>query len=193
MEPTRTRTARDLAAAEARARPSTQFAQQYPAYPEQAQQLRRPPQQAPAQREAPPQFSDLLSPEHAPAPQQRPRAQQPAPVALRAPAAPAVRTSPVRRALGVLAFLVLTAMSLPLHVLAIFFIYVQIESPGDLETAAPLLGGLFVAVFLVLTVVGVLTQVIGGFPGRWRARVTFAFLSGVIALVVSYAAAITQF
>ena len=190
MEPTRTRTARDLAAAEARSRPSTQFAQQYPTYPEQAQQLRRPPQQAPAPRapqQQPPQFTDLL----APGQKQRPQAHQPHPIVREA--APAARTSPVRRALGVLTFFVLTGMSLPLHILAVFFIYVQIESPGDTETAVPLLGGLFLAVFLVLAVVGIMTQVVGGFPGRWRARVTFSFLSAAIALVVAYAAAITQF
>ncbi|MFD1720742.1 hypothetical protein [Amnibacterium endophyticum] len=187
MEPTRTRTDRDRAAAEARSRPSTQFAAQYPTYPEQAQQLRRPPQQAPAAR---PQFTDLLERPVAPtveptrraaAPERRP---QP-------PKKPGVVAT--RRVLGLAVFAALTAMSVPLHVLAVFFMYVQIESPGELASAVPLLGGMLVAVFVTLLVVGSATQLVGGFPGRWRARVVFALLSGAIALSIAYAAALTQF
>lgn len=180
MEPTRSRTERDLAAAQARARPSTQFASQYPSYPEQAQQLRRPPQQAQS-----PQFTDLLE-------RPGPRQEEAPPRVRASPPAGSARI-PVRRVLGLAVFAVLTAMSLPLHVLAVFFVYVQIESPGDIASAAPVLGGMFAAVFAALLVVGLLTQLVGGFPGRWRARVTFSFLSAVIALGIAYAAAITQF
>ena len=98
-----------------------------------------------------------------------------------------------RRVLGVATFLLLTGLSVPLHILAVFFVYVQIESPGDTASAVPLLAGMFAAVFLALLATGLLTQLVGGFPGRWRARVTFSFLSGVIALAIAYGAAITQF
>lgn len=99
------------------------------------------------------------------------------------------RTSAMRRVLGVVAFVALTAVSLPAHIAAIFFIYVEFESPGDAATAALLIGAAFLGSFVALFLTGLLTQIIGAFPGRWRARVTFAALSGVIALVVAYAAA----
>ena len=108
------------------------------------------------------------------------------------PVSRAPQKSPTgRRLLGVLAFFVLTALSLPLHVAAIFFIYVEFESPGDPVTAALLIGAAFVGSFAALFVTGLLSQLIGAFPGRWRARVTFAAFSGVIALVVAYVAATT--
>ena len=83
----------------------------------------------------------------------------------------------------------LTGLSLPLHIAAIFFIYVEFESPGDPALAVLLIGGAFLGSFAALFVTGLLSQLIGRFPGRWRARVTFAALSGVIALVVAYVAA----
>jgi hypothetical protein len=95
-----------------------------------------------------------------------------------------------RRALGVVAFLVLTGLSLPLHIAAIFFIYVEFESPGDPVMAALLIGGAFLGSFVALLVTGLVAQLVGAFPGRWRARVTFATLSGIIALVVAYVAAL---
>ncbi|MGT2427331.1 hypothetical protein [Amnibacterium kyonggiense] len=91
-----------------------------------------------------------------------------------------------RRLLGVLTFLVLTGLSLPLHVAAIFFIYVEFESPGDPATAALLVGAAFVGSFVALLVTGLLSQLVGRFPGLWRARITFAALSGIIALAVAY-------
>lgn len=94
-----------------------------------------------------------------------------------------------RRLLGVLAFLVLTGLSLPLHVAAIFFIYVEVESPGDPTTAVLLIGAAFVGSFVALLVTGLVSQLVGRFPGIWRARVTFAALSGIIALLVAYAGA----
>lgn len=190
MEPSRTRTERDLAAAQARARPSTQYAAQYPTYPEQAQQLRARPSTMPP------------APDYYKAPQQQQpvQVQQPAPRQVPPPAArpgqysaAKSRGSVLRRVLGVLTFFVLTGASVPLHILAVFFVYVQVESPGDAGSAVPLLGGLFAAVFLALFFTGLLTQLVGGFPGRWRARVTFSFFSGAIALAIAYAAAITQF
>lgn len=105
-----------------------------------------------------------------------------------APRAPQ-KTPTGRRLLGVLAFLVLTGLSLPLHIAAIFFIYVEFESPGDPLTAALLIGAAFIGSFVALFVTGLLSQLIGAFPGRWRARVTFAAFSGVIALAVAYFAA----
>lgn len=118
---------------------------------------------------------------------QPPRWEQP-PV-LRAPQ----KTPIARRLLGVLAFFVLTGLSLPLHIAAIFFIYVEFESPGDLTTAALLVGGAFLGSFAALFVTGLLSQLIGRFPGRWRARVTFAAFSGIIALAVAYLAATKVF
>lgn len=101
------------------------------------------------------------------------------------------RRSPApRRLLGVLAFLVLTALSLPVHIAAIFFVWVEFESPGDPAMAALLIGGTFVASFGALFVTGLLTQVVGRFPGRWRARATFAALSGAVALGIAYFAAL---
>ncbi|GAA2753848.1 hypothetical protein [Amnibacterium kyonggiense] len=94
-----------------------------------------------------------------------------------------------RRLLGVLAFFVLTGLSLPLHVAAIFFIYVEFESPGDPTTAALLIGGAFLGSFVALLVTGIVSQLVGKFPGVWRARITFAALSGIIALAVAYVGA----
>lgn len=129
-------------------------------------------------------------PRQAPVHQQPTRQQQPhqqlAPRQERGNPAP-------RRALGVLAFLVLTGLSLPLHIAAIFFIYVEFESPGDPVMAALLIGGAFLGSFAALFVTGLVAQLVGGFPGRWRARVTFATLSGIIALVVAYFAALQLF
>jgi hypothetical protein len=122
----------------------------------------------------------------------RPQQQQP-----RYEPPPVLRTPPKtpvgRRVLGVLAFLVLTGLSLPLHIAAIFFIYVEFESPGDPAMAALLIGAAFLSSFAALFVTGLLSQVIGAFPGRWRARITFAAFSGVIALAVAYFAATRVF
>jgi hypothetical protein len=103
------------------------------------------------------------------------------------------RNQAPRRVLGVVAFLVLTGLSLPLHIAAIFFIYVEFESPGDPVMAALLIGGAFLGSFAALFVTGLVAQLAGGFPGRWRARITFAALSGIIALVVAYFAALQLF
>jgi len=105
----------------------------------------------------------------------------------------APRTSPARKALGVLVFLALTALSVPLHIAAVFFVYVEFESPGDPVMAVLLIGGAFIGAFAALFVTGLLTQLVGAFPGRWRARVTFAALSGAIALAVAYFAALRLF
>jgi hypothetical protein len=120
-------------------------------------------------------------------PQQQQQTRHEPPPAPRAP-----QKVPIgRRVLGVLAFIVLTGVSLPLHIAAIFFIYVEFESPGDPVTAALLIGAAFIGSFAALFVTGLLSQLIGAFPGRWRARVTFAALSGLIALVIAYVAATT--
>ena len=103
------------------------------------------------------------------------------------------RNQTQRRLLGVLAFFVLTGLSLPLHIGAIFFIYVEFESPGDPAMAALLIGGAFLGSFLALFLTGFISQRVGAFPGRWRARVTFAAFSGVIALAVAYFAALNLF
>ena len=165
-----------------------------PAYPQAAHQ---PPEQAPRRTspsvypyEQPRPTSSTYPyeqqvPRQAPAPQQPPQ-QQFAPRQDRRNPAP-------RRALGVLTFLVLTGLSLPLHIAAIFFIYVEFESPGDPLMAALLIGGAFLGSFAALFVTGLLAQLIGGFPGRWRARITFATLSGIIALAVAYFAALQLF
>jgi len=125
------------------------------------------------------------SPPQQPAPQQQPPqryAQQPQ------------RRNPTpRRLLGVLAFLVLTVLSLPVHIGAFFFIYVEFESPGDPAMAALLIGGAFVGSFLALLLTGLISQKVGGFPGRWRARITFAVFSGIIGLAVAYFAALNLF
>lgn len=120
--------------------------------------------------------------------------QQPQQVAPPPPLPQQRRRVPVgRRVLGVLAFVVLTALSIPLHILTVFFVFVEFESPGDAVTAALLVSGAFVGSFAALFVTGLVTQLVGAFPGRWRARVTFAALSGAIALGIAYAAALTQF
>ena len=166
-----------------------------PAYPQAAHQ---PPEQAPRRTspsvypyEQPRATSTYPYEQQVPrqAPFQQPPQQQ---RQHSAPRADRPNTAP-RRALGVLAFAVLTAMSLPLHIAAIFFIYVEFESPGDPVMAALLIGGAFIGSFAALLVTGLLAQLIGGFPGRWRARVTFATLSGIIALVVAYFAAMQLF
>jgi predicted lipid-binding transport protein (Tim44 family) len=108
-------------------------------------------------------------------------------------APPPQRNRTARRLLGVLAFLVLTGLSLPLHIGAIFFIYVEFESPGDPAMAALLISAAFLGSFAALFVTGLISQLVGGFPGRWRARTTFATLSGIIALGVAYFAALNLF
>lgn len=128
-------------------------------------------------------FAGLGSPQqsfHEPQQQVRPPVQTPSmPVA--------------RRLLGVAVLLVLTAITTPVHLLAIFFVYVQIESPGEAGPALLLLAGALVASFVALLVTATLAQVAGGFPARWRARTTFAVLSALLAVVVAYAAALTLF
>ena len=125
---------------------------------------------------------------------QQPRQQPEPPRWEKPPVVRAPKKTPVgRRLLGVLAFLVLTGVSLPLHIAAIFFIYVEFESPGDAVTAALLIGAAFLGSFAALFVTGLLSQIIGAFPGRWRARVTFAAFSGVVALAVAYFAATRVF
>jgi dipeptide/tripeptide permease len=93
----------------------------------------------------------------------------------------------------VLAFLVLTVLSLPVHIGAIFFIYVEFESPGDPAMAALLISGAFLGSFVALFLTGLVAQKAGGFPGRWRARITFAVLSAIIGLGVAYFAALNLF
>lgn len=153
-------------------------------YPYDTQVPRQP---APAAQTAPKRTSPSIYPYET---QRHP--QQPA----RVPPPPAIQTrsTPVgRRLLGVLAFFVLTAVSVPVHILAVFFVYVEFESPGDPVTAALLVSGAFLVSFIALFITGLGSQLVGGFPGRWRARITFATLSGIVALVVAYAAALTQF
>jgi hypothetical protein len=109
----------------------------------------------------------------------------------RVPAVTVHRTSTGRRWLGVLAFLVLTAISLPIHAVALFFVYIEFASPGDAQTATLLVVAAFVGSFLALLTTGTLSQLIGGFPGRWRARVSFAAFSAVLALGTTVIAALT--
>ena len=168
-----------------------------PAYPQAAHQ---PPEQAPRRTspsvypyEQPRATSSTYPyeqqvPRQAPVPQHQPQ-QQPQEFAPRQER----RNQAPRRALGVIAFLVLTGLRLPLHNAPIFFIYVEFESPGDPVMAALLIGGAFLGSFAALFVTGLLAQLVGGFPGRWRARITFATFSGIIALVVAYFAALQLF
>ena len=125
---------------------------------------------------------------------QPPRQQQPqAPQQQRVPTQGAQRNTAPRRVLGVIAFFVLTLLSMPVHIAAVFFVYVTFESPGDPTTAVLIVSGAFLGVFAALFVTGLVSQLVGGFPGRWRARVTFSVLSGVIALTAAYFAAMTLF
>ena len=118
----------------------------------------------------------------------------PAPVLLPHPPAITMHRSAARRRwLGVFAFLVLTAASLPVHVFAMFFVFVEVASPGDQATSVELIAVAFAASFAALLITGTLSQLIGGFPGRWRARVSFAAFSAIIALIVTAIAAITYF
>ncbi len=112
------------------------------------------------------------------------------------PAPPTVQTpgTPVaRRLLGVAVLLALTALTTPVHLLAIFFVYVQIESPGDAGSALLLIAGAVAASFAALLLTATLAQLAGGFPARWRARTTFAVLSAALAIAVAYGAALTLF
>lgn len=136
-------------------------------------------EQQPPRVQAPPQQQPPQAPHQQHGQQQGGRPQQ--------------RSGAPRRFLGVLAFFVLTALSLPLHIAAIFFIYVEFESPGDPLMAALLISAAFLGSFAALFVTGLGAQLIGGFPGRWRARITFAAFSGIIALAVAYFAALQLF
>lgn len=140
----------------------------------------------------PPQYVPVGQHATYPYGQRPPQPVQPPPTP-QAPVPQARRTGKPRRLLGVLAFLVLTGLSLPLHISAFFFIYVEFESPGDPAMAAPLIGGAFLVSFAALFVTGTVAQLVGRFPGRWRARTTFAALSGIVALAVAYLAAIRLF
>jgi hypothetical protein len=105
---------------------------------------------------------------------------------------PVPRKNPApRRVLGVIAFLTLTLLSMPVHIAAVFFVYVTFESPGDAVTAILIVSGAFLGSFAALFVTGLVSQLVGGFPGRWRARVTFSVLSGIIAISCAYFAALT--
>lgn len=146
------------------------------------------PQQQPASSTYP--YEQPVPRQPVPQQQQRPQPQRPPQQA--AQGRPARNPAP-RRLLGVVAFFVLTGLSLPLHIAAIFFIYVEFESPGDPVMAALLIGGAFIGSFVALLITGVVAQRVGGFPGRWRARITFATLSGIIALAVAYFAALKLF
>lgn len=106
------------------------------------------------------------------------------------PPAPRKNVAP-RRVLGVIAFLTLTLLSMPVHIAAVFFVYVTFESPGDAVTAILIVSGAFIGSFAALFVTGLVSQLVGGFPGRWRARVTFSVLSGIIAISCAYFAALT--
>ena len=103
------------------------------------------------------------------------------------------RNAGPRRLLGVLAFFVLTGLSLPVHIGAFFFIYVEFESPGDPAMAGLLVSAAFIGSFLALFLTGLIAQKVGGFPGRWRARITFAVFSGIVGLTVAYFAALNLF
>ena len=118
-------------------------------------------------------------------PQRPPTQQQP-----QRPPVPRKNMAP-RRVLGVIAFLTLTLLSMPVHIAAVFFVYVTFESPGDAVTAILIVSGAFIGSFAALFVTGLVSQLVGGFPGRWRARVTFAVLSGIIAISCAYFAALT--
>ncbi len=123
----------------------------------------------------------------------QPWEQQPQPPQWRQPAVTTTRNAAPRRLLGMVAFAVMTVVTLPVHVLAVFFVFVEFESPGDPVTAVLLVSGAFVASFVALLLTGIVSQAVGGFPGRWRARITFAALSGVIALGLAYLGAIVYF
>lgn len=168
------------------------------AYPNAAQQ--QPPAQQPPRRTSPSVYPYEQQPSSSTYPyeqqtQRPPVQQQPQPPQQPryAPQQQTKRSSTGRRLLGVLAFLVLTGLSLPMHIAAIFFIYVEFESPGDPALAVLLIGAAFIGSFAALFVTGLLAQLVGAFPGRWRARITFATLSGVVALVVAYFAALHLF
>ena len=111
----------------------------------------------------------------------------------RAPAAAETHGSTARRWLGVLTFLVLTGLSLPVHMVALFFVYIEFASPGDRQTAILLVIAAFAGSFMALLVTGAVSQLVGGFPGRWRARISFAGFSALIALVAAVVAALTLF
>lgn len=98
-----------------------------------------------------------------------------------------------RRLLGVVVLLVLTLLSLPVHVAAVFFVYLLIESPGDATSSMVLVIAAFTGSFIALLVTGILSQLAGGFPAGWRARVTFAACSAVLSLGAAYLAAIAFF
>lgn len=129
-------------------------------------------------------FADLVRAETAP---------QRQPVPVRAAPVARPRTPVGRRLLGILALLVLTAISLPVHLLAVFFVYVEFESPGDPTTSSLLVLAAAAGSFLALLVTGTMAQLVGGYPGRWRARVTFAACSAVLAIASTYGAALTLF
>ena len=124
------------------------------------------------------------------------RPQRAVPTVIMAPRPAAItvhRSSAGRRWLGVFAWLVLTVVSLPVHVFALFFVYVEFASPGDQASAITLVACAFLASFVTLLITGTLSQLIGGFPGRWRARVSFAAFSAVVAVAVMTVAALTYF
>ncbi len=129
-------------------------------------------------------FADLFAPERPTAAPQSPR---------RAPVPQRRHVSVGRRLLGVLVLLVMTAISTPVHVFAVFLVFIEIESPGDPQSAALLIGGAGLGSFLMLLLTASLTQAVGGFPGRWRARVTFAVLSALLAMAVAVLGVVAVF
>lgn len=167
-------------------------AQPAPAQAAPAQYLQQYPQHVSSRPQGPPRPQPIY-PYETQRPVQPPQQHSPQQHAPRQPTTPPRKTATGRRLLGGLAFVVLTAISVPVHILAVFFVYVEFESPGDTLTAVLLVSGAFLASFAALFCTGLIAQLVGGFPGRWRARITFAALSGVIALGTAYLAALTLF
>ncbi len=146
----------------------------------------------PHEQPLPPGSSSYPYGQQTPSPQRPQQQQQPQRLPPQSAQRPKRNQAP-RRLLGVIAFFVLTLLSMPVHIAAVFFVYVTFESPGDPTTAALIVSGAFIGVFAALFVTGLVAQSVGGFPGRWRARVTFSVLSGLIALTAAYFAAMTLF
>ena len=90
-----------------------------------------------------------------------------------------------RRRWGFAAAVVLMLATLPLHLLGLALIALEVLSPSIDGTAPLFFGGVGLAQLLLLTAVATVGQLIGGGTDRWRRRMAFACLNGLLVVLAA--------
>ena len=135
-----------------------------------------------------PAVSDSTLPIPRQAPGRTPRpAPRPVPRAVVAP----VRRRPVeapslaRRRWGFVAAAVLMLATLPLHLLGLALVALEVLSPSIDGTAPLFYAAVGLAQLLLLTLVATVGQLIGGGTDRWRRRMAFACVNGLLVVLAA--------